>query len=122
MTGLKIFLGAIACGWLWVGLIAPAILRSFGVPIAFGMWRLDRRNQNLSKAQYVWAFGVFSWGLGMFLFSTVWKYLEWRLLGDRFSYSISAQLIAGLLIWLLAGLLMGVLGAPRRKGADPRLQ
>lgn len=119
MTGLTIFLSAIACVSLWVGVIAPAILRSFGVPMAFGVWRLDRRNQRLSRAQYIWAFGVLSWGLGIFLFSTVWKYLEWKLLGDRFSYSSPARIVAGLLTWLLLGFLVGVFSAPRRKGADP---
>jgi hypothetical protein len=114
MIGLMVFLVAIVSGVGWIGLVAPAILRSFGVPIAFGLWRLDRRNQSLSKTQYVWAFGVFSWGLGMFFFSTVADYLGRELLGA----TSPIHIIAGLVICLGAGCLFGVLTAPRPKSAD----
>lgn len=117
VTGLTIPLIAIACLSLWIGVLAPAILRSFSVPIPFGLWRLDR--QEFTKVQYVWAFGVFSWGLGMFLFSTVWKYLEWKLLGDKFSYQSLAHILVGLLIWVLAGFLFGVFSEKHRKGRRP---
>lgn len=86
MIALASFLIAIVCGLLWMGLVAPAILRFFGVPVAIGDWMLERRNQRLSRTQYIWAGGVFQWGVGMFVFFTLSKYLEWRLLGDRFSY------------------------------------
>lgn len=113
MTGLVIFLVAIACALLWIGIMAPAILRGFGVPVAFGSRRVDRLNQHLSKTQYVWACGVFSWGLGMFLFFTVLRYLEWKLLGDRFSFA--SYIIVGLPVWVAAGWLFGVFTAPHRR-------
>ena len=47
-------------GVLVVGLTAAAMLRGFGVPIAFDLWRVARRNQSHSKGQKVWGFGVFS--------------------------------------------------------------
>jgi hypothetical protein len=114
VTGLAVFLIAIVSAACWIGLVAPAILRCFGVPIAFGLWRLDRRNQSLSKTQYVWAFGVFSWGLGMFFFSTVADYLGRKLLGA----TSPMHATVGLLMWLGAGWLLGVLNAPRRKRSD----
>ena len=49
---------------LWVGLLAPLILRGFGTPMAIGFWRLDRLNRHLSKRQYLWGYGVFSFGVG----------------------------------------------------------
>ena len=118
MMALATFLIAIVCGLLWMGVVAPAILRAFGVPVAISFWRLDRRNQHLSRTQYIWAFGVFSWGVGMFVFFTVSKYLEWRLLGDRFSYLSPVHSIVGLLTWLAVGWLFGVLSAPHREGTD----
>jgi hypothetical protein len=36
--------------------------------MASGQWKWNRRNQHLSKRQYVWSFGVFAWGTGAFLF------------------------------------------------------
>lgn len=118
MTALAIFVLAIGCGLAWVGLVAPALLRAFGVPVAQGVWRLDRRNQHLSRTQYVWFFGVFAWGLGMFLFFTISRYLEWKLLGDRSAFQHATQLIMSLLVWLLSGWLFGLWTAPPRNGAD----
>ena len=119
VTGLGIVLIPIICALFWIGVVAPTILRSFGVPIAFGFWRLGRRNERLSKAQYVWAFGVFSWAGGMFLFLFLHRYLEWKLLGDRFPYPTPRHIIVGLLQCLLLGWLVGVLSSPNRKGTDP---
>jgi hypothetical protein len=118
MIVLAPFLIAIVCGLLWMGVVAPAILRAFGVPVARWVWRLERRNQHLSRTQYIWAFGVFQWGLGMFVFFTVSKYLEWRLLGDRFSYLSPVRIIVWFLTWLAVGWLVGVFGARHREGTD----
>ena len=53
-----------AAALMWAGFVAPTILRALGVPMAYGLWQLDRRNQHLSKRQYVWSVGVFSTGIG----------------------------------------------------------
>jgi hypothetical protein len=112
------FAVAIACGWFWMGVLAPAILRPFGVPLRFGfLRRLDRLNQHLSRNQYVWSFGVFSWGFGMFLFFVTARYLQWKLLGDRF-LSTTSTLVA-FLLWLIMGWLVGALGAPHHRGVAP---
>ena len=118
VTALANFLIALACGLVWMGFAGPAILRAFGVPVAFGTWRIDRRNQYLNRAQYVWACGVFRWGLGMFLFFAISKYLDWRLLGNRFSYLSPMRTFGLLLTWLAAGWLFGVFSAPHREDAD----
>ena len=94
--------------------MAPAILRTFGVPVAFGMWRVHRRNQNLSRTQYAWGLGMFMWGLGMFLFFLIFRYLEWGLVGGK-----NPMRIFGILLtWLLLGWLVGVLTARHRQEAD----
>ena len=120
MIALASFFIAIVCGLLWMGVVAPAILRSFGVPVAIGARRIDRHNQHLSRTQYIWACGVFQWGVGMFVFFTLSKYLDWRLLGDRFSYlSLTpVHMIVWLLSWLAAGWLFGVWIAPHRESTD----
>jgi hypothetical protein len=115
MTELGVLLIAMACALSWMGIVAPAILHS--LPIDFGLWGVARR-KFLGKTHYVWAFGVFSYGLGMFLFSMISKYLEWKLLGDRFSHTSPTHIIVGLLIWLAGGWLFGVFTAPQRNGVD----
>jgi len=52
----------------------------------------------------------------MFLFFTVWQYLEWKLLADRFSFLSPTKSIVSLLIWLVTGWLFGVFSAPSSKG------
>src|SRR5690242_18699850 len=118
MRGLAVFLVAIGCSLLWMGLAAPAILRSFGVPISFGSRRIDRRNKHLNKMHYLWGVGVFSFGLGMFLFFATWKYLEWKLLGQESSPPSAARAILGLLFSVAVGLSWGMWSAPRRKSAS----
>jgi hypothetical protein len=114
VTAIANFLIAGACGAMWTGLVAPTILRTFGVPVAFGMWRINRRNQNLSRTQYVWGCGVFMWGLGMFLLFVISRYLDWKLLGVK----IPIRIFWSLLTWLTAGWLLGVLSARLREDAD----
>jgi hypothetical protein len=52
----------------------------------------------------------------MFLFFAVWKYLEWKLLADRFSFLSPTKSMVSLLIWLVTGWLFGVFSAPSHKG------
>jgi hypothetical protein len=118
MTALANSLIGITCGLLWMGFAGPAILRALGLPVAFGMWRMDRRNQHLDRTQYVWTCGVFRCGLGMFLYFTISRYLDWRLLGDKFSYLSPRVIFVGLFICLGAGWVSGLFGAPHRTGAD----
>jgi hypothetical protein len=118
VTALADLLIPMACAVLWMVFGAPAILRSFGLPVVPGTWRMDRSNQPLSTTQYVWAWGVFRCGIGMFLFFAISRYLDWRLRGDSFS-RLSPKLIFGaLLIWLAVGWVVGVMGAPYREHAD----
>lgn len=108
MTTVANFLIAAACGLVWTNFAAPGILRAFGVPVAFGMWRIERRNQSLNRTQYVWACGVFMWGLGMFLFFETLFYLV----------KTPLPTFRTLLTWLAAGWLIGVFGARHREHAD----
>jgi hypothetical protein len=108
---------AIVCVLLWIGVLAPAILRAFGVPRAMGIRRIDRGNQRLSRTQYIWACGVFEWGGGMFVFSTVSNYVG-GLFGDRFAFLSPGRMIGWLLTWLAGGWLFGILTAPHREGTD----
>ena len=113
MTALAIFFIAILPALVWTWFVAPLILRAVGVPMASGpQWKSNRRGQHLSKRQYVWGFGVFAWGIGTFLFVALRDYLSWKLRGDRFSHPTATSIILELIIFLGAGLTVGVYGAP----------
>ena len=118
MTALAIFLVGLVCVLLWMCLLAPLILRLFGVPVTFAVWRLDRRNQQLTRMQYVWSFGVVEWGIGMFFFFTVSDYLEWKMLGYRLSYRTPKQIIMELVTCMAIGLLLGFWSARDRNRTD----
>jgi hypothetical protein len=118
MMALGSFLVAVLGGLLWIGFVAPTILRALGVPMALGYWRLDRRNQRLTKWQYVWGFGVFSWGVGMFLFSAVWAYLFSKPIFYGFSRPTLTHLVSELVTWLAAGWLVGFFSAPRHNSSE----
>jgi hypothetical protein len=114
MRYLLCFLVAILVGWLWMGFIGPSILRVFGVPAKFGLWRLDRRNQHLSKQQYVWGFGVFIWAVGMVLSTTTWDYLNWRFAGDKLTPHDAAHIAMRIAIFLGGGLFVGAFSGSSR--------
>ena len=112
VTALTSFFIALLSAWLWTWFVAPAILRAFGVPMVSGQWRWNRRNEHLSKRQYVWGYGVFAWGTGMFLFFARRDYLSWRMLGDTFSHPTPARVLLELIIFLGAGWTVGAYAAP----------
>jgi hypothetical protein len=118
VLAISLFLTAISCALLWVGLVAPALMRAVGIPLSGGLWRRARRNQHLSKGQYVWAYGIFSYGIGMFLFMTVLDYLQWKLMGDAYMHRDAKHIFINLLIWLAGGCFVGVMAYRHRPDAD----
>jgi hypothetical protein len=115
------FLIAILSAWLWTSSVAPAISRSFGVPMASG-WRLVRRNQHLGKLHYVWGCGVFAGASGLFFFITLRQWLYCKLMTGRFPALSGPHLALRLIICLAAGWLFGVCTAPQHEMSDFPLQ
>jgi hypothetical protein len=115
MFGFALILGALATAFLWMSLVAPALARLFRVPLPF--WRIDRRNQHLTRRQLVIWEGAFTWGVGMFLAFSVWDYLEWKLLGDQTSGGRLhlEHVCFNFIFWLLAGVIWGFWVAPDKQ-------
>jgi len=103
----------------WIGFVAPTILRAFRVLMAYGWWRMDRRNRHLSKRQYVWSFGVFSMGIGVFFLTALRDYLPWELAGERHSH-LEASVLIRLIISLAIGWLVTSLTVPQQRISDTR--
>ena len=115
----------LTCDLLWTGFVAPAILRRLGVPSAFGIWRIDRRNQHLNMAQFVWVVACSGGGLGCSCISRSPGISTGDCFGDRFSYLSPKLTLVRLAISLGGGWVVGVLsGAHRTSGGlnvdDPR--
>ncbi len=111
MRGLAPFIACAGLLVLWIAVIAPLILRAVGVPI--GLWRVDRRNETLTWHQYIWGVGVFGWGLGMFLFTNLLDYLQWRFSGGL-SRHTPTFIAFSFLTWLAGGLLFGLMSSSGR--------
>ena len=106
----------ILAGWLWSCAISPLISRLFSIPARIG-FLTTRRNQHLTRLQFIFAIGVFGWGVGMFIAWTGW-YLLGPALFFVYPPSPTLQHILGyLLVWLSAGAVIGMVGAPRRLNA-----
>jgi hypothetical protein len=93
--------------FVWIDLIAPLIARAFGVPYKFAFWRTDRQNMHLRRWQYLWFVGVSGWGIGMFLFTTLWDFLQWKFLGEKAMDRSIGYTLAHLGVWLVSGALFG---------------
>lgn len=113
MVFLAILVGAAGSAVLWMSFLAPSIAHLFGAPLAFGFWRLDRKNSHLSKTQFLWWFGVFTFGVGIFLYGAVFDLLRLTLLHEHLSFSRSS--VGGFVIAILGGLLVGLTSAPKGK-------
>ena len=107
--------------WLWTSFVAPVIARGFGVPIVSG-WRLNRRNQHLSKSEYVWGCGAFAFGTGLFTFLTLRQCLYCIITSDKLPHLAGSYLGPRLLLCIAAGWLFGVFTAPQREVSDFPLQ
>jgi hypothetical protein len=55
--------------FLWVCFVGPWIARLFGIPVRAAFWKMSRQNQQLTRFQFVWAFGVLVFGVGLFIFN-----------------------------------------------------
>ena len=111
------FLIAVLGAWLWSSFVAPVIARGFGVPMLSG-WRLNRRNQHLSKPDYVWGCGAFAVGTGLFTFLTLRQCLYCTIEYVRFPHLAGSYLGLRLVICVAAGLLFGVFTAPHHEMSD----
>ncbi len=119
MPGLAVWLTAVAAAVLWMSLFAPwFISRHFGATCAFGFWSLDRAESRLTHGQFVWWFGVFTFGVGIFLYGAVFDILRIYLLHE--DLSLATNSLGGSVTALVVGSLIGWISAPRqqRKGTD----
>jgi hypothetical protein len=114
MQGLLIACAAFVVAWLWMDFFAPLLARIFGVPARLGLWRSNRRNQHLSRPQFVWWIGVVGFGIGMFLWSLI---CDESTIFQTYPGVTARRFVVNMFIWLFAGFGFGLSTAPRH--SDP---
>lgn len=111
------FLVATLVAWVWAAFAAPGIGRSFGVPMISG-WNLVRRNQHLSKLDYVRGCGLFAVGSALFIFLTLKQYLYCEFTVGKPPNFHGSYMWLRLVIFLVAGWVFGIATAPYQKVSD----
>jgi hypothetical protein len=104
------WLVAILCGWLWASFVAPAAIRSLGIPMVSG-WQLIRSNRYLSRRQYIWGCGVLAVGSGLFWFLTIRPEMFCLLTVNRFVHQSGVILAVRLILCMGAGWFFGLITA-----------
>jgi hypothetical protein len=115
MKGLLVQFACISAALLWVCFVGPWIARLCGIPVRAAFWTMNQQNQHLTRFQFVWAFGVLVYGVGMFIFSLAPDTLQRILLEKRWSAKL-ADLGFSLAITVFMGILIGFWCAPTQTG------
>jgi hypothetical protein len=103
----------------------PSLVRPFGVQLPawlpFDFREKKRALQRLTFRQHVLIKGVLGWGFLMFVYMTVWHYLDWKF----WNASVRQPSIEGILVdagfWLVCGASFGAVSwkAKKSRNAQP---
>lgn len=69
MMDLLVSVASWSAAFLWVCFVGPWLARLFGIPVRAAFWKMDRENERLTRFQFVWAFGVLVFGVGLSIFN-----------------------------------------------------
>jgi hypothetical protein len=111
------FASALAAS-LWVLFVGPWIARFCGIPVRADFWTMNRQDHRLTRFQFVWAFGVLVYGVGMFLFTLAPDVIHRLSMENRWSARL-ADLGFSLAITVFMGILIGLWCAPTQIGESP---
>ena len=97
---------------LWL-VVVSVIVRPFGVQMPLRPFSFRQRKsvfQSLTFSQYVGIVGVLYFGCGMFIATTVSRYIEWKYFHGSSNSLSQSELLRNAFTWpLLAGFMFGVL-------------
>ena len=110
------FTVSLVCGLLWIAIFPPIVARMFGMRIPMGFRGRGKAIAQLSFRQYVRLQGVLSFGIAMFVMSTLDELLGWKLLGMPCARPSGGLIAFGLVVWLIAGVFFGFMSWTTRGG------
>lgn len=106
---------------LWVVFVGPWLARLCGIPVRAAFRRMDRQNQRLTRLQFVLAFGVLEWGVGMFIFSLDSDIIQRVLLEKQWSAKL-VDLGFSLALSIFMGIVIGFWCAQTQIGESPVIE
>jgi hypothetical protein len=100
---------ALPVALLWIRIIVPILVRSFGILIRPSLagareWREDL--QRLPPLSNVLVFGVLMVGIGMILATLVKSLVDWRLFGQPWHFISIRDLVYGSILWVIVSVLI----------------
>jgi hypothetical protein len=103
---------------LWMWLIGPWVARLCGIPVRAAFWTMSRQDHNLTRFQFIWAFGVLVFGFGFFIFNLAPDVIQRVLLEKRWSAKL-ADLGFSLALTVFMGIVIAFWCAPTQTGDSP---
>ena len=104
--------------FLWICFVGPWFARLFGIPVRAAFWNTDRHNQQLTRVQFVWAFGVLIFGIGFSIFNfdvdifhKILLEKQWSAKLIEFGFDFALSVFMGVVIAFWC--------APTQKGESP---
>lgn len=118
MKGLLVQFACVSAALLWVCFVGPWIARLCGIPVRAAFWTMNRQSQRLTRFQFIWAFGVLVFGVGMFIFNLAPDVIQRVFLEKRWSAKL-ADLGFSLALTVFMGVVVSFVCAPTQTGDSP---
>ncbi len=118
MRGLLVDFARVSAALLWVLLVGPWLARLCGIPVRAAFWRNDQQNYRLTRLQFVWAYGVLVFGVGLFIFNLDSHIVQRILLEKQWSAKL-VDLGFSLALSIFMGIVVAIWCAPTQMGESP---
>jgi hypothetical protein len=118
MKGLLVQFVCGSAALLWVCFVGPWVVRLCGIPVRAAFWTKNGQDHHLTRFQFIWAFGVLVFGVGMFIFSLAPDVIQRVLLEKRWGAKL-ADLGFSLAITVFMGIIIAFWCAPTQTDDSP---
>jgi hypothetical protein len=106
---------------LWICFVGPWFARLCGIPVRAAFWTMNSENQQITRIQFIWAFGVLVCGIGIFISSLAPEVIQRVLLEKRWG-AMLGDLGFSLGMSVFMGIVIGFWCAPTQLGDSPTIE
>lgn len=106
-----------AAAVLWILFVGPSVSTLCGISVRPEFWKMNRQQEPLTRFQFVLAFGVLNWGIGIFLLNSSDSIL--RVAVEKHLNAQLFDLGLSLALSLLLGIVIGLACARTQIGESP---
>jgi hypothetical protein len=114
IKGLILAVIGLGCPLVWAWLVVPLIARLFGLRLKMAFVAEPSSNNHLSRWQYVFIWGVLSWGLAQFFLLVFLDSADSLLTTHPFAQASPGRILYAFSICLISGALLGLWSAPKQ--------